>query len=283
MTSAPWPRRLERLRAGPKRLAWTLIEARLVRSPFRYTFRELVRPKLGDYALRNGAGRISLRHQTGDIDIFRKFYGYDYYRWPDEVTAQLKQLDRAVCVLDLGANIGFFDVHAQGQLPLGTVVGFEPDPANADVLERVRVANGADWKIIRACAANRDGTAMFNAGRHNFSRIDSGGGFPVQAVDVFPHIAEADLVKMNIEGSEWAILQDPRFADVSPIWIVEYHRICNPEADIHLLARELLERRGYTTLLSAKTNGNGLLWAWKRQAAPSANGHRQPARTPLSA
>ena len=167
-------------------------------------------------------------------------------------------------VLDLGANIGFFEVHAREQLSLGSVVGFEPDPANGDVWERVRAANGATWELVRACAANRDGIVMFKTGHHNFSRIDSGGGTAVRTVDVFPEIAKADLVKMNIEGSEWAILEDPRLTEVSPIWIVEYHRISNPEGDIHQLARRLFERCGYTTRLSAKTNGNGLLWAWKR-------------------
>ncbi len=276
LTSVPWPRQLEALRAAPKRLAWTFLEARLVDSPFRYGFRELVKPDLADYALRHSAGRISLRHRSGDIDIFRKFYAYDYYRWPDAVMRELRQLNRPVNVLDLGANIGFFEVHAREQLPIGEVVGFEPDPANANVLARVRAANGANWEVIRACASNAQGTVMFNTGRKNFSRIDGEGDCPIRAVDVFPYIARADLVKMNIEGSEWEILQDPRFADVSPVWIVEYHRIRNPEPDIHALAARLFEREGYTTRLSAKTNGNGLLWAWKPNARRSRPRHSQP-------
>ena len=185
VTSARWPRQLEPLRAAGKKVAWTYVEARLVKTPFRYAFRELVRPGLADYALRHSDGRISVRHRSGDIDIFRKFYAYDYYRWPEQVSARLRQLDRDVNVLDLGANIGFFEVHAREQLSLGSVVGFEPDPANGDVWERVRVANGADWRLVRACAANRDGTVMFKTGHHNFSRIDSGAGTPVRAVDVF--------------------------------------------------------------------------------------------------
>lgn len=263
VTSAPLPKRLDALRSGPKKFAWTCIEARLVTTPVRYAVRELVSSGRADYTLRHSGGRISLRHQSGDIDIFRKFYAYDYYRWPQEVVAQLRALGRPVNVLDLGGNIGFFEVHAQEQLALGSVIAFEPDPANGDVWERVRDANRADWSIVRACAANENGTAMFKTGAHNFSRIDDSGEVPVETVDVFPYIANADLVKMNIEGSEWAILHDPRLLEVSPIWIVEYHRIANPTEEIHKLARAVFEDCGYATRLSAKTNGNGLLWAWK--------------------
>lgn len=263
LNSTQLPRPLETLRAGGKKLTWTAVEALLVSTPLRYAFRELVRPTLADYSLRNGTGRISLRHGTGDIDIFRKFYGYRYYEWPTHVRTQLEGLGRPVNVLDLGANIGFFQVHARDQLPIGKVVCFEPDPDNADVLQRVRDANGATWEIIRACASNQEGTAMFKSGQHNFSRIESNGDRAVPMVDVLPQVTEADLVKMNIEGSEWEILQDPRLADTSCVWIVEYHRMRSPEADITSLVRSLLEGAGYTTSIATNHQNNGLLWAWK--------------------
>jgi FkbM family methyltransferase len=254
------------VRSAPKKLIWTTYEARLVQTPFRYAVRELLRPTLADYSLRHTTGRISLRHQSGDIDIFRKFYAYGYYDWPPEVMARLKRVDRPINVLDLGANIGLFQVHARADFPIERAVGFEPDPANAEVLERVLTANGGNWEIVRACAANRDGVAMFKAGADNFSRIENEGASVVPTVDVFPYIAEADLVKMNIEGSEWEILGDPRLERTSAVWIVEYHRIRNPEPDITSLARRSFERCGYTTLSAIAHAGNGLLWAWKDDA-----------------
>ncbi len=280
LASAPWPARLAPVRAGAMKLAWTLLEARLVRTPVRYSLRELVTHTSGDYVLRPARGRITLRHSTGDIDIFRKFYGYDYYRWPDEVVARLSALGRPVNVLDLGANVGLFDVHAQQRFTLGSVVAFEPDPDNARVLERVRDANGAGWTLVRACASNRDGTAMFESGRQNFSRIGGGEGSPVQTVDVLPEVLRADLVKMNIEGSEWEILQDPRLADSSAIWIVEYHRIRNPEPDFHGLVTQLFERNGFVTRVQVRTADNGLMWAWRAQpsTAPHEHGQAAPGR-----
>jgi FkbM family methyltransferase len=263
LAAARWPTRLETFRSGSKKVAWTAFEARLVRTPIRYAFRELLRPQVADYSLRHVNGRISLRHQSGDIDVFRKFYAYGYYEWPTEVTSHLDQLSRAVNVLDLGANIGFFEVHAGSRFPIGGVVGFEPDPSNAEMLDRVYTANGDNWQIIRACASNRDGFAMFKSGQQNFSRIEHDGDTSVPTVDVFPYVAEADLVKMNIEGSEWEILQDPRLTSTSAVWIVEYHRVRNPDSDITSLARDLFDRCGYTTRVVNINEGNGLLWAWR--------------------
>jgi len=263
ITATCWPRQLEGVRTATKKVAWTAIEARLVGSPFRYALRELTTSRRGDYVLRSGGSRFSVRHRSGDIDIFRKFYAYRYYDLPEEVAARLRSLGRMANVLDLGANIGFFEVFTRDRLPIGRVVCFEPDPSNAAILERVRAANGANWEIVRACASNRNGKALFNTGRKNFSRIGGDGDTDIATVDVFPHLAEADLVKMNIEGSEWDILQDSRLAETSVSWIVEYHRIANPDHEIHRLARDLFERAGYTVRLVTRGEDNGLLWAWR--------------------
>ncbi len=263
VTSARWPRRLEWVRTAAKKLAWTAVEARLLTTPVRYALSELTSHRRADYELRSGGARFSLRHRSGDVDIFRKFYAYGYYDLPEEVAAGLRSLGRAVNVLDLGANIGFFEVFTRDRLTIGEVVCFEPDPANSEVLQRARDANEAEWEIVRACASNRDGRARFNTGRKNFSRIGSSGDIDVATVDVFPRVAQADLVKMNIEGSEWDILHDPRLAQTSVSWIVEYHHLASPDPDIHTLSRELFERAGYSVRLAARTEDNGLLWAWK--------------------
>ena len=43
-------------------------------------------------------------------------------------------------------------------------------------------------------------------------------------VDVFPYLAAADLVKIDIEGSEWEILADARFAGIAArVLVLEYH------------------------------------------------------------
>jgi FkbM family methyltransferase len=264
IASARWPRQLEWLQTATKKLAWTTVEARQVDTPVRYALRELTSRRQGVYSLRDGASRFVVRHRSGDIEIFRKFYGYGYYNLPDEVASGLRSLQRPVNVLDLGANIGFFETFTRDRLAIGRVVCVEPDPYNGAVLKQTRDANGADWEIVAACASNRDGTATFSTGRKNLSRISSGGDMSVDTVDVFPYIAAADLVKMNIEGSEWEILKDPRLATTSVRWMVEYHHIASPEPDIHGLVKRLFADAGYTVRIASQSaDRNGLLWAWK--------------------
>jgi FkbM family methyltransferase len=263
ITMAPWPRQLEGLRTFAKTLAWTAVEARQVDTPVRYALRQLLTHRRAVYALRGGGSRFVVRHRSGDIEIFRKFYTWRYYQIPAEVTEGLRSLGRPVNVLDLGANIGFFEIFTRDRLPIGRVVCFEPDPYNGAVLQQARAVNEADWEIVKACASNRDGTVQFNTGSKNLSRIGSDGDITIATKDVFPLIADADLVKMNIEGSEWDVLRDPRLASTSVSWIVEYHRIANPDPDIHGLVRKLFEAAGYTVRLAQEGDNNGLLWAWR--------------------
>jgi hypothetical protein len=58
------------LRSAAKKLVLTAVEARAVYAPFRYAFRELLRPAVAEYQLRRGRGRIVVGHRRGDIDIF---------------------------------------------------------------------------------------------------------------------------------------------------------------------------------------------------------------------
>jgi FkbM family methyltransferase len=263
LSSARWPSRLEGLRRALKKLAWTAVEARQVSTPVRYALRELTSHDRSDYSLRSSGTSFSVRHRSGDIDIFRKFYGYGYYELPAELLMRLRSVGRPIDILDLGANIGLFEVFASDRLSVGRAVCFEPDPANAGVLTRVRMANDANWEIVCACASNTHGRTRFTTGRKNFSKVDETGDLIVERIDVFPFIERADLVKMNIEGSEWDILRDSRLAQTSAAWIVEYHRIASPSTDIHSLSRALFERAGYTVRLAARAPDNGLLWAWK--------------------
>jgi hypothetical protein len=52
---------------------------------------------------------------------------------------------------------------------------------------------------------------------------------------------------MDIEGSEWPILEDPRLGDASvQHFFLEYHGWACPRPDPRAYAIELLERAGFT-------------------------------------
>src|SRR2546430_2382876 len=81
--------------------------------------------------------------------------------------------------------------------------------------------------VIGAFASISDGRVGFLPGRYSLSREAREGepdAVEVRAADALPHLAEADLAKVDIEGAEWPIIGDPRLANGGPRAVVlEYH------------------------------------------------------------
>jgi FkbM family methyltransferase len=253
-----------------KHLLWTQLNATCVRESLTFAARELGfrrRPGLATYHLRSGDATITLRHRTGDIAILEKVFVRNYYELPPPVEALLDALPGPPRLVDLGSNIGLFSAFFLTCFRDAEIVGFEPDPDNLEVLKATIRANGdGRWSVVEACASNRAGTVAFAAGNENLSRIASPGDAQnvMPMVDAFPYLEEADLAKINIEGAEWDLLLDDRFAQLAPpALVMEYHDISCPEPDFHALAIERLHSAGYVTEQVFLTGTEGVLWAWK--------------------
>lgn len=247
-----------------RRLVHTSRRAWLVREPLGFTIRQARRRReLGRYRVRDSGLIVYLRHNTPDIETLDEIFRHGHYDLPRRVAATLPE---APHVVDLGANVGLFGVWLLGRYPQARVVGFEPDPANADVHESTIEANGLRerWRLVRACATARDGTVEFS-GTFATGRIGDGGK-SVPAVDVFPFLKAADLLKVDIEGGEWELLADSRFADTRTRAIaLEYHSHRAPQGEPRAVAHELLRGAGYETADRQLfwPPGQGMIWAWK--------------------
>jgi len=248
-----------------------LLRARCVRQSGRFVARELARSKTEHlYRLRQNGLRVSIRHGTGDIVTLGELFHETFYVPDAEIDRQLGNVSR---IVDLGANIGLFGAFAAARWPGARIDAYEPDPGNADVHERTIAANhlGERWRLVRAAAGNQDGTASFAAGAAALSHLvdeDKKGSdvLTVAVRDVLDDLAEADLVKMDIEGGEWAILGDDRFLERPPrVIVLEYHpRLC-PSPDPRRAVEERLEQAGLTLRsLWHRADGHGMLWAWRR-------------------
>jgi len=198
-------------------------------------------------------------------EIFRR----GHYRLPPAVVSKLMGAGRPVQVIDLGANIGLFGAYMRRSFPDACITAFEPHPRNAAVLRRSIESNGGKegWRLIEACADSRDGSVPFSTTDFTTSRVEpSPAAAMVPAVDVFPFLDDVDLLKIDIEGGEWRLLSDPRFASVGAKTIgLEYHRHDCPDPEPGALAEQLLRQSGYAT---AKAQfklppGQGMLWAWR--------------------
>jgi FkbM family methyltransferase len=231
--------------------------------PLRYTIRELTgRRTVHRYRPRGGAIDVFLRHNTSDGNILQEFAMHRLYDEPAPVASQLAKVVRPRFV-DLGAHVGLFGAHILSRYPNGSVTSIEADPDNAALLRKTAAASGRPWQVIEAAAATRNGRVSFAAGRYAESRIDPQGS-EVAAVDAFEVLEDCDLAKIDIEGGEWALLADPRFAHLHCAIILEWHPHDSPAPDSEAAARDALESAGFVvSRVAGAPPGVGMLWSWR--------------------
>jgi FkbM family methyltransferase len=255
------------------RFAMPLHGARAVSRPWAFAGREIAgRRGVATYRLRESGLSVLVRHPFVDIWVFDEIFHRRMYEPPAPVREMLGRLDRPIRVLDLGGNVGLASAYLLSRFPGARVTALEPDRANADVLRRAVAVNGlADrWEVVEACAAPAEGSVPFEATQGPLSRMLAGDGNDsverVAARDVFPLFESADLVKMDIEGGEWAILADPRFSSVPcRALVLEYHPHLGPPDPEGMVRRRLAEA-GFEvgkTVEARPDQGEGLIWAWR--------------------
>jgi FkbM family methyltransferase len=223
------------------------------------------------YRLRENGVHVAIRHRSFDAATLAEVF---YQRWnhpPEEVARALGEPRE---IVDLGANIGLFGALAVTLWPSARIVGYEPDPVNAAIHERTIRENGLHgrWSVIRAAAGTRDGEVRFAAGHGPSSHVldreatSADRVLTVRQRDVLPAIARADLVKIDIEGGEWEIVGDPRFAAQPPrAVILEYHPARCASPDPSAEAVRLLAAAGMRTspVAGSERDGFGMVWGWR--------------------
>jgi len=263
------------LRAGLRDLPARAAFARHVREPLRFFARELAGSRaIARYRLRRGDAVIHLRHSSGDIVTYDEVVVRDDYSPPPAVVDLLRA--GPLTVADLGANIGLFTAMAIGRWPVRRVIAFEPDDESRSLLERTAMANvdRCDVVVHAACAGVAEGQTGFLAGRQAVSHAVAAGtegAIRVPVRDAFPLIADADLVKIDIEGGEWPILVDARFASLRARAVVlEYHIDGSPSGDPAGSAAAALMAAGFVVgePVPATAPGYGTLWAWRARVSP---------------
>jgi FkbM family methyltransferase len=250
-----------------------LLRAWTVRPAVRFALREMLRVSVTrSYRLRAGDLRVTVRHRTADVVTLGEVFHDNAYVPDAEIAAALGHPD---VIVDLGANIGLFGAFAAVRWPSAQITAFEPDPDNLSVHARTIAANGlaVRWRLVPAAAGATDGEARFASGLASLSRLagaaaaDAGEDLiTVPVRDVLPLLADADLLKMDIEGGEWAILGDSRFRAHPPrVVVLEYHPHLCPGPDPRAAAETLLAAAGLTVReIKVVDGGYGMLWAWRR-------------------
>ena len=258
------------------RRAWQL--SRLVHERGRFAIRETVGTgRAYEYRLHDLDATSVLRHNRADAWVMHEVVAGGSYLPPPEVERVLPPADSAVRVLDLGGNVGLFGLLVMSRWPQASIVAFEPDPDNAGLLQRCIALNelGDRWSVVQACAAPDDGEVAFVGGGAALSHAALPGEKPnatVPALDVFPYLEGVDLAKIDIEGGEWDLLGDERFAGAAPSAVLlEWHSYqcpaSNPrteaERQMRAMGFEVRHERAPTVSPDESLWGAGVLWAWR--------------------
>lgn len=120
-------------------------------------------------------------------------------------------------IVDLGGNVGYSCLFWCEKYPNASVLTFEPHPAHCRLLQWHLDKNGYAnrVKLVASAAGVRAEIANFTDDDDGSAIVQDGlaGSMRVQVADVFQAVSDTpiDILKMDIEGSEYAILADPRF------------------------------------------------------------------------
>ena len=245
------------------------VRALTPRSMLGYTF----------WKLRGGEGEIDLafrmggrtRMSRGDYGAAYEVFACSYYRSP-------RPLDPAGVrhIVDLGANVGMtvlFWLHAY---PGARITAFEPHPAHVARLRATLALNGAGARVDlheSAAGTREDRLELIDAGMSS-SVVAPGSvanAIPVRVEDVFETLlaGPVDILKIDIEGSEFAILDDPRFVDIrARALVLEWHRDARDRASAW--CGGVIRDAGYEVVPLFDGGDHGMLWAYHKDARPKA-------------
>jgi FkbM family methyltransferase len=117
-------------------------------------------------------------------------------------------------VIDLGGNLGYASLYFAQRFPDSKVIAIEPHPTHCRIFRYQLERNRLDDRIqlIQAAAGSEPGQ-VFLSDADVSSKLSGNDGTPVSVVDFFEAAGPdaVDLLKIDIEGSEYPLFEDPRF------------------------------------------------------------------------
>ncbi|MGD9897389.1 MAG: FkbM family methyltransferase [Candidatus Methylacidiphilaceae bacterium] len=198
-----------------------------------------------------------------------------------------RDLPRLRTVIDVGANIGLFSLFAAERCPNARILAFEPWEENFRYLEKLVRENRLPVLPFREALSSTSGLLSLHLPRSErftsratvFSE-PPGPSWPnqedlrieVPAVtleEVFrrERIGACDLLKMDCEGSEYAILYgtSPEFLVRIGRMAIEVHPGSAPSENSESLAA-YLTALGFQTAAREATEFTAMLYAWRRRS-----------------
>jgi hypothetical protein len=211
------------------------------------------------------ANTLDLRHCTrllqcphggenDDYGVAHEIFVLNFYSPPEGGALGQPRL-----VVDLGGNVGLSVLHWLNLFPGCQVETFEPNPLH---VARRRLSNlGTSSSLLNATAD----------------------GFEVPVADLLAQLEgrRIDLLKLDIEGGEYEILEDERFGrlDIGCV-VMEWHSRGGGDAD-RLFCEQRLAAMGFSIHPLFAEPSHGMFWAVRASATGPASQPRPQRGNPI--
>lgn len=191
-------------------------------------------------SLRDKTGRerlIDLRVGTSDYPLFQQMFGHPQYdlrsfaRYPDIERRYREVLEagKRPLIVDAGTNIGLSALYWRDHYPEAAIIAIEPQPENFAELKR-RMEADELCVCLNAALANFNGTVqMEDPGltECGFRTKRTSTGIPAYRLDAImekvPWPVEPFILKIDIEGFEADLFDDPDIFDAYYVSLIELH------------------------------------------------------------
>lgn len=170
-------------------------------------------------------------------------------------------------VVDLGANVGYSCLFWCRQYPECHVKAFEPHPLHLKAIQRQLSENDllGRVEVLPVAVGTRNQRMYLEDAGSSSTVTDRQSLYQVQVADLFQILTGAiDILKIDIEGGEYELLDDPRFHELNVrVLVVEWHKTPD-RSDGRMWCIERLHNLGYRTQIGLETlPAAGLIWGFR--------------------
>jgi FkbM family methyltransferase len=222
--------------------------------------------------LKNGL-RCILRANADDNHILAEIFLEGQYTPPEGIA-----LENLQTIVDVGANVGYAILYFAQKYPEATITAFEPHPRHIALIQRHLQLNQLTERVrlVEAGAGvapdeleltdNGAASTLVRPATDSAETPPAGKTVRVPIVDWLEYLPTTtiDLLKLDAEGAEYDLLNDPRLPDTlqrTRVIALEWHNTASyPQGEAW--CSEKLRSLGFTVYTGSVQYGEaGFLWA----------------------
>ena len=217
---------------------------------------------------------------TGEYLVFKEIFVTDFY----DMASLVKRLGPNPVIVDIGANVGYFNIMLFSKTKDATVYAYEPIPANYELFKKIIALNpllqnkihlfnkavtGTPQQFVELYMESATENSVIASVYADFDKQNQYSikvpAISLQQIVDENKLGKIDLVKIDCEGSEYPIFYE------SPAYIfdrvqqiaIETHDLDESERNTASLGR-FLEQKGFTVVVYPQENHCHYLKAYRK-------------------